>query len=93
MPYPNDDYYKIDVGNGKTLDVGILNATPGYKWQLYLHNEDCTGMALDYWESSDSTIGSVSWTNSTGGTVAVRVWVGANQMSCDLKYDLAVGVF
>jgi hypothetical protein len=93
MAYPNDDYYKINVGNGKTLDVGIFNATPGYFWQLYLHTENCGGMALDYWESSNSTIGSVSWTNSTGGTVAARIWAGANDMSCDLTYDLTVGVF
>jgi len=91
LAWPNDDYYKIQVGAGKTLDVGI-STTSGYFWQLYLHDANCSGAALDYWESSSTTVGATSWTNNTGSSQWVRIWVGANTGNCDMLYDLFIVV-
>ena len=91
MAYPNDDYYRVLVAPGELINV-VITTTPGYFWQLYLHNESCTGMALDYWESNSSTLGATSWSNNTGEWKWIRVWVGANEMNCDMHYEMFVEV-
>jgi len=49
-------------------------------------------MALDYWESNSSTLGATSWSNNTGEWKWIRVWVGANEMNCDMHYEMFVEV-
>jgi hypothetical protein len=85
----DNDYFKLNVGAGKTLKVDMTGPTGStYDYDLYFYNASGTQLASG---TGSTTTESVSWTN-TGSTtavvtVAVKRYAGS---STTTPYNLVV---
>lgn len=70
----DNDYYKLNVGAGKTLTLAMTGPTgTGYDYDLYVY--DATGATTLASGTGSTTTENVSWTNSGASTVSVIVAV------------------
>ena len=85
----DNDYFKVNVGAGKTLKVVMTGPTgSSYDYDLYFYNAAGTKLASGIGSTTSET---VSWTNTASTTtvvyVAVKRYAGS---STTTPYNLAV---
>jgi hypothetical protein len=69
----DNDYFKVNVGAGKTLKVVMTGPTgTGYDYDLYFYNAAGTVLARGTGSTTSET---VSWANTSGAGTAVYVAV------------------